>query len=118
MKQLIRNMICDLREQVVELVPEVGEFKIVFAGFENPDNSYRVSKWVLKITQPPKEVDPTLRERYLELAAYDLYSPYLIESVVGFGDKGKIMERLGDEDDLTKTILEKMPKLARDLEDI
>jgi hypothetical protein len=38
--------------------------------------------------------------------------------VVGFGDKGKIMERLGDEDDLTKTILEKMHKLARDLEDI
>ena len=25
MKQLIRNMICDLREQVVEQVPEVGE---------------------------------------------------------------------------------------------
>ena len=118
MKQLIRKMISDLREQVVKQVPEVGEFKIVFAGFENPDNSYRVSKWVLRVTQLSEKVDPTLRERYLELVAYDLYSPYLIESVVGFGDKEKIMERLNDEDALINTILDKMPKLARDLEDI
>ena len=99
-------------------MPEVGEFKIVYAQFENLDMAYRVTHWMLKVTQPPKSVDPTEAERYLELVAYNRPSPYVAESVVGFGDKHAIMNVLLDEDTLTAKILDKMPNLARDLEDI
>ena len=118
MEELVRKMILDLREQVVEKVPEVGEFKIVYAQFENLDKAYRVTHWMLKVTQPPKKLDPTETERYLEFVACNRPSPYVAESVVGFGNKHTIMSVLLDEDTLIAKILEKMPNLARDLEDI
>lgn len=118
MEVLVRKMIHDLREQVVKIVPEIGEFKIAYALFENPDKAYRVTHWMLKVTQPPKKLDPTETERYLEFVACNRPSPYIAESVVGFGDKQKIINVLLDEDTLTAKILEKMPNLARDLEDV
>lgn len=118
MKELIRKMICDLREQVVENVPEAGHFGIVHAEFKNPDKGMGVTDWMLKVTQPPKSLDEKEVERYLELVAYNLPSPYIAESVVGFGNKKDILKKLNDEDALIEVILEKMPKLARDLDDI
>lgn len=118
MEELIRKMIRDLLEQIDEKVPEVGQFKIVYSDFKNPDKGMCVTDWMLKITQPPKSVDPTETERYLELVAYNLPSPYIAESVVGFGNKKDILKKLNDEDALIEVILNKMPKLARDLDDI
>lgn len=118
MKELIRKMISDLREQVVENVPEAGHFGIVHAEFKNPDKGMGVTDWMLKVTQPPKSLDEKEVERYLELVAYNLPSPYIAESVVGFGNKKDILKKLNDEDALIEVILNKMPKLARDLDDI
>lgn len=117
MEELIRKMIRDLREQVDEKVPEAGRFKIVYSEFKNPDKGMRVTDWMLKITQPPKSLDPTETKRYLELVAYNLPSPYIAESVMGYGKKSDIKKLLQDEDKLMAKIKEKIPNLARDLED-
>ena len=118
MEELIRKMIRDLREQVDEKVPEVGQFKIVYSEFKNPDKGMCATDWMLKITQPPKSIDPTETKRYLELVAYNLPSPYIAESVMGHGTNRDIMKCLRDEDNLVAKIKNKMPQLARDLEDI
>jgi len=118
MEDLVRKMIRDLRAQVVEKVPEVGEFKVVYADFENTDKGYCVSHWMLKVTKPPKGIEGHERKRYLELVAYNLPSPYIAENVICHGDKQDILENLTDEDNLIVKILWKMPDLARDLEDI
>lgn len=118
MEELIRKMIHDLLEQIDEKVPEAGQFKIVYSEFKNPDKGMRVTDWMLKITQPPKTIDPTETERYLELVAYNLPSPYIAESVMGFGSTRDIKKCLSDEDRLVEKIKDKMPNLARDLEDI
>lgn len=109
-------MIHELREQVKEHVPEVGDFPIVYSQFENPDKGMCVTDWMLKVTKPPKTIEPTERKRYLELVAYNLPSPYIAEKVLGFGGKSDILEMLLDEDNLVMTIKDKMPNLARDLE--
>ena len=118
MEELIRKMIHDLLEQIDEKVPEAGQFKIVYSAFKNPDKSMRVTDWMLKITQPPKTIDPSETKRYLELVAYNLPSPYIGESVMGHGTNRDIKKCLLDEDSLVEKIKNKMPQLARDLEDI
>ena len=118
MEELILKMILDLREQVMEKVPEVGRFKIVYAAFKNPDKGYRVSDWMLKVTQPPNEIDPSESKRYLELVAYNLPSPYIAEKVIGSGLKQDILKLLQDETALVANIRERIPALARDLEDV
>ena len=118
MKENIRKMIRDLRDQVEEKVPSAGDFSIVYAQFRNVDKGMGVTDWMLKVTKPPKEIEPTQRGRYLELVAYNLPSPYIAESVMGYGNKQDIMNLLMDEEHLVAKIQDKMPDLARDLEDI
>ena len=118
MEELIRKMIRDLRGQVEEKVPKVGKFSIVYSQFHNVDKGMCATDWMLKVTQPPKTVEPTETKRYLELVAYNLPSPYIAESVMGHGKKQDILKCLQDEDNLVVKIKDKMPKLARDLEDI
>ena len=116
METLIKKMIHDLREQVKEKVPEVGDFPIVYSQFVNPDKGMCVTDWMLKVTKPPKNIEPTERKRYLELVAYNLPSPYIAEKVLGSGRKADILMMLQNEDDLVRVIKDKMPNLARDLE--
>lgn len=118
MEEKIRQMIRDLRRQTEEIVPEVGRFGIVYSQFPNEDQCMIVTDWMLKVTQPPTNVDPSEKKRYLELVAYHLPSPYIAEKVLVHGEKQAILSALLDEDGLVAKIKEKMPQLARDLEDI
>lgn len=118
MEEKIRKMIRDLRRQTEEIVPEVGRFGIVYSQFPNNDKGVIVTDWMLKVTQPPTNVDPSEKKRYLELVAYNLPSPYIAEKVLAHGEKQAILSALLDEDGLVAKIKEKMPQLARDLEDI
>ena len=112
MEKLIRKMIRDLRELVDENVPDVGQFDVVYTEFKNNDKGFEVTDWVLKVTQPPKEIEPSETKRYLELVAYNLPSPYIAESVIGYGGKKDILTLLLQEETLAAQIKEKMPKLA------
>ena len=111
-------MVQELRERVKEMVPEQGDFAIVYSDFKNPDKGMGVTDWMLKVTKPPQKIDPTERKRYLELVAYNLPSPYIAEKVLGSGMKSDILNMLQDEDTLVTMIINKMPDMARDLEDI
>lgn len=118
MEELIRKMVRDLRILVVGNVPDEGDFNLVYTDCENPDRGYSVTHWMLKVTHPPKEIEETQRKRYLELVAYNLPSPYIAEVVLSFGDKQTILDTLQNEDTLITKIQDKMPDLARDLNDI
>lgn len=117
LEESVKKMIRDLRERVANEVPDEGEFKIVYEQFPNPDKGLNVTDIMLKITKPPKNIVGHERKRYLELVLYRLPSPYICESVVGHGSKADIIAKLYD-DNLSQIILEKIPKMARDLDDI
>lgn len=116
METEIRNMISKLRRKVVTDVPECGEFPVVYERIPNPDKRMCLTDIMLKVTKPPKELKGTERERYLELVGYRLPSPYISESVVGFGSKQDILKRL-EEEALVEKIMERIPHLDEDLRD-
>ncbi len=117
MMNIIQKLILQLRERVPQEVPEAGEFDIVYERVSNPDRSLDVSDFMLKVTKPPKEIPGTERERYLEFVLYSRSSPYMCESVVGFGSKADILAKLHDPD-LLPVLLKKIPEMERDLNDI
>ena len=117
MEELIRKMVRDLREQAEEKLPEAGEVGVIRSEFENPDGGYCATTYILKINQPPKELDEMQRERYLELYAYHRPSSYAAGSVMLFGYTKDILARLRDEDGLVAEIRETIHNLDRNLED-
>ena len=116
MEMRVRKIIADLRKRVEKEVPEFGEFKIVYEEFANPDKNLDVTDIMLKVTKPPIYLEGNESERYLELVIYNT-SPYKNESVVGFGSKKDILERL-DQENLVETIMERIPEMARNLNDL
>lgn len=117
MDELIKKMVDDLLARAEREVPEYGDFKIVYEEFKNPDKSMIATDFMLKITKPPKEIEGHEKQRYLELVAYNVPSPYIAEKIIGHGTKEDILNKLKEED-LCKVIKEKLIKLSRDLEDI
>ena len=116
MEELIRKMIRDLREQVEEKVQEKGTFPVVYERYENPDKALRLSHLILKVTAVP--VEGKEDSRYLELAVVNHPTPYGCEKVLGLGMKQAILEVLADEENLHRKIMEAIPAMARDLEDV
>lgn len=116
MKDRIADVIARLRRRVPDEVPEVGEFKIVYEAFKNPNPNLQVTDFVLKITKPPKGIEGHERKRYLEFAVYDVPCPYICSTVVGYGDKQTIMRRLEDPA-LVQDMIDSIPQMVRDLED-
>lgn len=117
MDELIKKMVADLLARAEREVPEYGDFKIVYEEFKNPDKSLFATDFMLKITKPPKEIEGHEKQRYLELVAYNVPSPYIAEKVIGRGNKEEILAQLKDNELCTK-IKEKLIQLSRDLEDI
>lgn len=114
MEELIRKMIADLRKQVAEKVPEVGEFPVVYERYENPDKSLDLSHIILKVSDV--SVKGSEDKRYLEIAVVNYPSPYGSESVVGYGTTQDILDRL-QEEALANDIVKKIHKMERELED-
>lgn len=117
MDELIKKMITDLLARAEREVPEYGEFRVVWEEFKNPDKSLDATDFLLKITKPPKEIAGTEKERYLEVAALKRGTPYGAESVIGFGTKEDILNKL-KEDGLANKIKEKLISLSKGLEDV
>lgn len=117
MDELIKKMITDLLNRAEREVPEYGEFKVVWEEFKNPDKNLNATDFLIKITKPPKELKGTEKERYLEVAALRRGTPYGAESVIGFGTKEDILNKLKEEN-LCDLVKEKLIALAKDLENI
>lgn len=117
MEEMVKKMIRDLRERVTNEVPEIGEFKIVYEQFPNPDKNLDITDIMLKVTKPSKIIEGHEHKRYLELVLYKLPSPYICESVVGRGSKADIIARLYD-DNLPQLLVEKIIQTEREFDDI
>ena len=111
---LVQNMISELREKTEKSVPEVGEFKIVYTEFHNPDPKLEVTDFILKVTKPPKSVTGHERRRYLEFVAYNVPSPYICEKVIAAGEKHEILAAL-DDANLPQRLIDLIPQMERDL---
>ncbi len=117
MDELIKKMVSDLLARAEREVPEYGEFRVVWEEFKNPDKTLGATDFLLKITKPPKTLEGSEKERYLELAAVKRGTPYGAETVIGFGNKEDILNKL-KENNLCDKIKEKIVQLSKDLEDI
>lgn len=117
MDELIKKMVADLLARAEREVPEYGEFRVVWEEFKNPDKTLDATDFLLKITKPPKGLEGNEVERYLEAAALKQGSAYGAESVIGFGTKKDILNKLKEED-LCEKIKEKFIQLSKSLEDV
>lgn len=111
---LVQNMISELREKTERIVPEVGEFKIVYTEFHNPNPNLEVTDFILKVTKPPRSVTGHERRRYLEFVAYNVPSPYICEKVIAAGEKHEILAAL-DDTNLPQRLIDLIPQMERDL---
>ena len=116
-EELIRKMIRELRGRVVEEVPETGDFPKVSVKYENPDKALTISHILLWVANAPKGSDGSGHERYIELAAYNLPSPYYCRVMMGWGSKEDIVKLLDDEG-LVQRLLEKVPRMAEEFRHI
>jgi len=117
MDELIKKMVADLLARAEREVPEYGEFRVVWEEFKNPDKSLEATDFLLKITKPPKTLEGSEKERYLEAAALKRGTAYGAESVMGFGSKQDILNKL-KEPDLCEKLKEKFIELSKGLEDV
>ena len=114
LKALLEKMVLDLLKQVEEKVPEKGGFPVVYEREEVTDLHIGLSHIILKVTATG--VPAVGDERYLELAAVNYPCPYGAESVVGFGYTQDIIACLQDKETLIEKLLQKVPKLADDID--
>ena len=112
MEDLIRMMIQNLRKQVEEKVPEMGEFPVVY---EREDvKEIGASHVILKVTNV--QVKGSEDERYLELAVLNYPSPYGAETVIKLGTTQQIKEEL-EKPELVEILQQRLKRLIADLED-
>ena len=117
MKDMLIALIATLRRRVEEEVPESGDFKVVFEDFENSDVRWDVTHVALMVEALPKGLEDADVVRNLQLAVYRLPCPYMSTWTILFGTKKQILAKL-DEDDLPRQLLDKLPGLAGNLDDI
>jgi hypothetical protein len=113
LRTLLEKMVGNLYEQAKSKMPEKGAFDVVYEREDVSEMRLGLTHLILKISNVPLE--GSLDKRYLELAAMNYPNPYGAESVVGYGNTKDILERLQD-DDLLDKLVEKVPKLAADID--
>ena len=93
MKEEVNKIIELLVQQVVDHVPEYGDFAPVMEFFDNPDSRTQefVGKYGLKVFKMPKDIVPDPRKRYIEAAAYIPSGRYKSDCTVASGTKDKII---------------------------
>lgn len=111
--KLIKQMIINLHQQVIENVPAVGNFTDVYEKEENPDKSLRISHLMLKVS--PTMPSPSSDKRFFDIIIFNAPSPYCCESNFGYGTTQQIIKKL-TETGLTNKIEEKIKRMERELE--
>ena len=93
MKEEVNKIIELLVQQVVDHVPEYGDFAPVMEFFVNPDSRTQefVGKYGLKVFKMPKDIVPDPRTRYIEAAAYIPSGIYKSDCTVASGTKDEII---------------------------
>ena len=115
LKTLLEKMVESLLKQVEEKVPEKGGFEMVYEREEVTNLHVGLSHLILKVRATG--VPPVEDTRFLILAAVNYPCPYGVESVLCFGYTPEIIACLQDEGTLVKKFLQKLPKLAENIEE-
>ena len=107
MKEEVNKIIELMIQQIVDHVPEYGDFAPVLEFFVNPDTRTQefVGKYGLKVYKMPKDIVADPKMRYVEAAAYIPSGIYKSDCIVASGTKEEIIaamqapefvEKLGD----------------------
>lgn len=112
MKELLEKIVANLLTKVEENVPETGSFEVVYEREDVSEMNIGLSHIILKVTILGSSHED---RRYLELAAMDYPFPYGAETVVGFGNKQAILDKL-QEPDIVETLQKKLRKLIEDID--
>lgn len=113
---LLHKMIMDIRHRVAAELPEEGDFQTIEEAFDNTDDSVKLTQIALRVIKLPKWMEDSNVERCMELAGYKYPSPYMSTRSVIYGRKPDLLAKL-DEAQLVQQLLDKIPKLADDLQD-
>lgn len=110
MKEEVNNIIEVMVQQIVNHVPDYGDFAPVLEFFMNPDpRTYEfVGKYSLKVYKMPKDIVANPRIRYVEAAAYITSGMYKSNCTVASGTKDEIISIMQTEafaEKLCKTFL-------------
>lgn len=108
-------MVENLLLQVKDKVPEVGDFPVVYEEYKVEDKTVGASHILLKVSHV--SIDKTGRDRIMDLAVLNYPSPYGAEMGIKYGTKEDIIRYLEDPS-LAEELLNKIPRLIRDLEDV
>ena len=113
---LLHKMIMDIRHRVAAELPEEGDFQTIEEAFDNTDDSVKLTQIALRVIKLPKWMEDSNVERCMELAGYKYPSPYMSTRSVIYGRKPDLLAKL-DEEQLVQQLLDKIHKLADDLQD-
>ncbi len=93
MKEEVNKIIELMVQQVVDHVPEYGDFAPVMESFDNPDSRTQefVGKYGMKVYKMPKDIVADPRTRYVEAAAYVPSAIYKSNCTVASGTKDEII---------------------------
>ena len=118
MQQLIVNMISNLRKKVEEEVPEKGVFEKVYETIENINPNWSLSHIRLMVRPSFSSTDENDWKRYVEINVFNMPdNPYMCEQGMYYGNKQDIITYL-DDPALAQKILDLLPRLESDLNDI
>lgn len=100
MKEEINKIIGVMVQQIMNHVPESGDFTPILEFFVNPDprTSEFVGKYGLKVYKMPKDIVADPKKRYVEAAAYVPSGKYKSDCTVASGTKEEIISSMQKED--------------------
>lgn len=104
-EELIKNLI----SQVIEHVPETGDFTAVYSEFKNTDKKLCLTDIMLKVEAVPSHIENYVSRRYLTCVGYKLPAPIKGSMILKAGSKSEILDYLNDDsltERISKTILD------------
>ena len=96
MKAKIESLIQELVPKVKELVPDRGDFKVVYSEFENSDNRLCLTDIMLKVESVPHCIKNYMTRRYLVCVGYKLPAPVKSSVIIKAGTKQEILDFLNN----------------------
>lgn len=96
MKTKIEHLIQDLVPKVKELVPDSGDFNVVYSGFKNTDNRLCLTDIMLTVEPVPHCIKSHMTRRYLVCVGYKIPAPVKSSIIIKAGTKQEILDFLNN----------------------
>ncbi|MDE7413468.1 MAG: hypothetical protein K2N05_06740 [Muribaculaceae bacterium] len=113
----VESMIELLKDQIERLVPEDGDFPMIYSEFKNTDPDFCLTDILLMIRPLPAHLENHERYRWLELSGYKLPVPYKSTRIIFQGTTKEVIEFLNRKEAVEK-ILQAIPDLNYNMLDV